>query len=91
MDSNFNPLISIIINCYEGEKYLEKSLESIKNQTYQNWEVIFWDVNTSDQCFKIFNKSQEKRFKYFNEGKKKIYITLEMKLLKKIVVKYYRF
>lgn len=71
MDSNFNPLISIVINCYNGEKYLEKSLESIKNQTYQNWEVIFWDVSTSDQCFKIFNKFQEKRFKYFNEGKKK--------------------
>ena len=36
---NFNsgPLISVIMNCYNGDKYLEKSINSLISQTYQNW------------------------------------------------------
>lgn len=70
-NKNYNPLISIIINCYNGEKYLSQTLETVKNQTYQKWEVIFWDVSTSDNSKKILESFNEKRFKYFNSGKKK--------------------
>ena len=38
-----NPSVSIIMNCLNGEKYLEDSLKSIVNQSYKNWELIFWD------------------------------------------------
>lgn len=33
--------VSIIVNCYNGENYLNECLSSIKNQTYKNYEVIF--------------------------------------------------
>jgi glycosyltransferase involved in cell wall biosynthesis len=69
--TNYNPLISIIINCYNGEKYLFKTLETVKNQTYQNWEVIFWDVSTNNNSKTILENFNDKRFKYFNSGKKK--------------------
>ena len=36
-----NILISIIMNCYNGENYLQESLKSIINQSYKNWELIF--------------------------------------------------
>ena len=49
-------LISIIINCYNGEKYLHKTLESILNQNYQNFEVIFLDNCSTDQSSKILKK-----------------------------------
>ena len=57
-----NPLISIIVNCFNGEKYLKRALESIINQTYNNWEVVFWDNQSSDNSKKIFSEFKDKRF-----------------------------
>ena len=39
------PLVSIIMNCHNGEKYLKKSVSSIINQSYRNWELIFGTTN----------------------------------------------
>jgi len=71
--NNFNPLVSIIVNCYNGDKYLLKALNSIVNQTYKNWEVIFWDVSISKKSKEIFDSFKEERFKYFFSNKKKLY------------------
>ena len=35
------PLVSIIMNCFNGEKYLYEAVSSIIEQSYQNWELIF--------------------------------------------------
>ena len=64
MDNLSNPLISIIVNCFNGERYLEECLRSILNQTYHNWEVIFWDNHSTDSSKRIFKKFTDKRFKY---------------------------
>ena len=62
-----NPLISIIMNCHNGEKYLKKSLKSIFRQKYKNWELIFWDNCSTDNSKKIIKSYQlkDKRIKYF--------------------------
>jgi len=62
---NNQPLVSIIMNCYNGEKYLAESLKSVLKQTYENWELIFWDNLSTDNSKKIFEKYKDKRFKYF--------------------------
>ena len=67
-------LISIIINCYNGEKYLLKTLKSIINQKYKNYEVIFVDNCSTDSSAKIYKKIKDKRFKYL---KNKIHIHLK--------------
>ena len=54
--SKEEPLVSVVINCYNGESYLEECLTSIQNQTYQNWEVIFWDNHSTDNSKQIFKK-----------------------------------
>ena len=41
MDQMNRPLVSIIMNCFNGETYLNEALKSILNQTYKNWELIF--------------------------------------------------
>ena len=60
-----NTLVSIIVNCYNGEKYLARALDSILNQTYQNWEIIFWDNQSTDNSSEIFKSYKDSRFKYF--------------------------
>lgn len=57
--------ISIIVNCFNGEKYLERCLNSISNQTFDNWELIFLDNQSTDKSKKIFESFKDKRFKYF--------------------------
>jgi len=59
------PLVSIIMNCFNGEQYLNEALTSILNQSYSFWEVIFWDNRSNDSSAKIFNSYKDKRFKYF--------------------------
>ena len=58
--------ISIIVNCYNGSKYLKDCLDSIKNQSYKNFELIFWDNQSQDNSKDIFYEYiNDKRFKYF--------------------------
>jgi glycosyltransferase involved in cell wall biosynthesis len=60
-----NPLVSIVINCYNGEKYLRKSIESILDQSYKNIELIFWDNHSTDQSKNIIKSYDDSRIKYF--------------------------
>ena len=62
-------LVSIIVNCYNGEKYLQKTLESIQKQEYSNWELIFWDNHSSDNSKQIFHSFKDQRFKYYYADK----------------------
>lgn len=59
------PLVSIIINCYNGEKFLSEALESVIGQTYDNWELILWDNQSSDKTADIFKAYKDTRLKYF--------------------------
>ena len=57
--------ISVIVNCHNGEKYLEKCISSILNQKYENFEIIFFDNFSSDNSKKILENFKDKRIRYF--------------------------
>lgn len=63
--SIYQKKVSIILNCYNGEKYLKDALISIINQSYKNWELIFWDNRSNDNSKNIFKSFKNKNFKYF--------------------------
>ncbi len=63
------PLVSVIVNCHNGEKFLKECLDSVVNQTYKKWELIFWDNFSKDSSKEIFMQYNEKRFKYFHADK----------------------
>ena len=61
-----HPLISVIVNCYNGEKFLNKSITSILDQTYQNFEIIFWNNKSFDNSLSIIRNYNDNRIKIFD-------------------------
>lgn len=55
-----NPKVSVIIPVYNGEKTLKLCLNSILNQTYDNYEVILVDNNSTDKTKEIIKEFQKK-------------------------------
>jgi glycosyltransferase involved in cell wall biosynthesis len=60
-----NPLLSIIINCFNSDKYLRETIDSLIAQTYENWEIIFWDNQSIDSSADIAKSYSDSRIKYF--------------------------
>ena len=59
------PSVSIIMNCYNGEEFLQEALESVLSQTHKNWELIFWDNQSNDNSSTILKSFNEPRFHYY--------------------------
>lgn len=53
---NNQPLISVIMPVYNAGDFLVEAIESILNQTYQNFEFIIIDDNSSDDSWQILKK-----------------------------------
>lgn len=47
--------ISVICSCYNSERYLSKSIQSVLNQTYQDFELIIIDDGSTDKTFELIN------------------------------------
>ena len=60
-----NPLVSILVNCYNSETYLKDCLNSLIKQTYKNLEIVIWDNKSTDNTKKIAQSFNDKRIKYF--------------------------
>jgi glycosyltransferase involved in cell wall biosynthesis len=64
-----NPLISVIVPCYNQAQYLDECLQSVLDQTYQNWECIIVNDGSPDHTEEVANKWLEKdpRFRYIDK------------------------
>lgn len=64
------PLISIIMPCYNAEQFVAESIDSVLAQTYQNWELVVTDDNSSDSTPEIVRNYCEKdnRIKLYLPG-----------------------
>ena len=66
------PLVSIIMNCHNGEQFLKDAINSIIGQTYSNWELIFWDNKSTDDSANIAKSYNDARIKYYLSKKKTV-------------------
>lgn len=55
MVENNNPFLSIITPCYNAEKFLSQSIESVQMQKFKNWELILVDDGSADKTMDICN------------------------------------
>lgn len=66
MTENNSPLISVIMPAYNSGNFIKKAIQSVRIQTYKNWELIIIDDYSSDNTrniIKNFSKL-DKRIKY---------------------------
>ncbi|MBO8161809.1 MAG: glycosyltransferase [Thermosipho sp. (in: Bacteria)] len=62
MENKEKPLVSVITPTYNSEKTIERCLESIKDQTYKNVEIIVVDKGSTDKTVEIAKKYTDKVF-----------------------------
>ncbi|MDA3862086.1 MAG: glycosyltransferase family 2 protein [Melioribacteraceae bacterium] len=66
------PLVSIILPTYNRENYLKRSVDSVLNQTYKNWELIIVDDGSTDDTLSLvksyLNKFSNIRY-FFHENR----------------------
>ena len=72
------PGISVVMPMYNAERYLEKSIESVLNQTYENFEFIIIDDGSEDDSFQIAQKyaDKDRRIKLYEQPHCGVAITL---------------
>lgn len=74
MDTS-NPLVSIIVITYNSSKYIVETLESAKNQTYTNIELIISDDNSKDDSVFSYENCIKQKSLRFNNFLFKIFFT----------------
>lgn len=67
------PLVSIITVIFNGEKYIEKTIQSVISQTYDNVEYIIIDGGSTDETLDIIKKYEDKIDYWVSEKDKGIY------------------
>lgn len=66
------PFVSIITVVFNGEKFLERTIQSIINQTYSNFEYIIIDGGSTDKTLEIIKKYEDKISYWVSEKDKGI-------------------
>lgn len=61
------PKVSIILPCYNVEKYIAKSIESVLSQTFQNFELLIINDGTPDNSMEIARGYKDPRIKIFDK------------------------
>jgi len=62
-------LVSIIMPSFNHAKYISETIESIRQQTYTNWELIIIDDGSEDATEKIINSFNDPRIEFIKAGR----------------------
>jgi alpha-1,3-rhamnosyltransferase len=60
IEENNLPLVSVVVPCYNHEKYVKETIESIINQTYKNIELIVIDDGSKDNSVSVIQELADK-------------------------------
>lgn len=59
------PLVSVVMNGFNSEVYLEEALASVLAQTFTDWELVFWDNQSEDATAAIVKGVGDPRIHFY--------------------------
>jgi len=65
---NSKPLVTVLINCRNEERFISRSINSVLSQTYRNIELLIWDDASNDNTVKIIKSFNDERIKFFSNN-----------------------
>lgn len=66
--TNQSKKVSVIIPVYGAEKFVSQTIESVLNQTYQNWEIIIVDDGSPDKSIEICQQFTDPRIRIVRQA-----------------------
>lgn len=63
-----SPTVSVIINCFNSDAYLRAAIDSVYKQTFSDWEIVFFDNNSTDNSASIA-LSYDERIRYYKNDR----------------------
>lgn len=60
-----SPKVSVNICCYNGEKFIKDAIESVRKQTFDDFEIIFINDGSTDSTKEVIKKIDDPRIRYF--------------------------
>jgi alpha-1,3-rhamnosyltransferase len=77
MEGKNMPLVSVVVPCYNHEKYVKETIEGIVNQTYENIELIVIDDGSTDNSVQVIQELANKyKFVFIHRANKGLSATL---------------
>lgn len=64
-----NELVSIVVPVYNAERFLNETINTVLNQTYESWELLLVNDCSTDDSVNIIEKYKDKRIKLINNKK----------------------
>ncbi len=61
-----NPRFSIVLPVYNGERYLQQAIDSVKAQWYEDYEFIIWDDGSTDRSSEIIACNKDQRLRIYS-------------------------
>ncbi len=59
MSSSNEPLVSIVLTCFNSERFLEETLASVRAQTYRNWELLAVNDGSTDKTAQLLEAAAQ--------------------------------
>ena len=60
---NNSPLVSVLITCFNSEKFIEETIKSVLNQTFKDFEIVIVDDASTDSSIKIIQSFDDARIR----------------------------
>lgn len=65
MSGRQTPTVTVIVNCFNGAGFLAEAIRSVLAQSFQDWELVFWDNRSTDASAEVFQGFSDARLRYF--------------------------